>query len=67
MQTQLDLLSAIWKEIAVKYTIFVPAPVKAERSSFLLLQVLIPLALVVVPGIVGFIRGFFSKREVGSK
>jgi hypothetical protein len=67
MQTQLDLLSSIWEDIAVQYTKFVPAPVKAERSSFLLLQVLIPLALVVGPSLLGFIRGFFSKREVGSK
>jgi hypothetical protein len=67
MQTQLDLLSSIWEDIAVQYTKFVPAPVQAERSSFLLLQVLIPLALVVGPSLLGFIRGFFSKREVGSK
>jgi hypothetical protein len=67
MQTQLDLLTSILEEIVRMYAQVVPAPVRRQRSSFLLVRVLIPLALVVGPTFLGFIRGFFSKREDCSK
>jgi hypothetical protein len=62
MQTQLDLLSPILAGNIALYAMVVEKPVRAQRSSFLLLRVLIPLALVLGPSLLGFIRGFFAKE-----
>jgi hypothetical protein len=60
MQKQLDLILTILEEIEALCAEVVAKPAVAERRSFLLLQVSIPAALVVVPSLVGFIRGFVS-------
>jgi hypothetical protein len=67
LQTKLDLLLPILDEIVLLYAEVVIEPERPQRSSFLLLRVLIPLALVLGPSLLGFIRGFFSKHEDNSK